>query len=288
MKLIPIHAGLFKLDGGAMFGVVPKTLWQKLNPPDEHNLCTWAMRCLYVEDGDRKILIDTGMGTKQDAKFRSHFHPHGEQSLRSSLNNYGIAPDEITDVFLTHLHFDHVGGAVFYDENKQPVLQFPNAKYWTNKKHWDWAMTPNYREKASFLKENFVPILEQEQLHFIKATDQVDFSDNIKVRIVHGHTEAMMLPQITLDDGRQLLYCADLLPSTAHIGMPYVMGYDIRPLNTLAEKEKLFSEALKDDFILFLEHDKDHDICTLKRNEKGRIVLNEFSSLQAYLHTNHG
>lgn len=283
MKVIPIHAGFFKLDGGAMFGVVPKKLWQKLNPPDDNNLCTWAMRCLYIEDGDQKILIDTGMGNKQDAKFRSHFHPHGEQTLLSSLNGHGISAEDITDVFLTHLHFDHVGGAIIHDSEKNPILQFPNAKYWSNKKHWDWAMTPNYREKASFLKENFVPILEQEKLHFLEAKDGADFSNNIKIRIVNGHTEAMMLPQITLDDGRQMLYCADLLPSTAHIGMPYVMGYDIRPLDTLLEKDKLFSEALNDDFVLFLEHDKDHDICTLQRNDRGRIVLNEYSSLDNYL-----
>ncbi len=280
MKLDVVHAGMFKLDGGAMFGVVPKSLWTRLNKPDENNLCTWAMRCLLVQTDNRKILIDTGIGNKQDEKFRSHFHPHGDQELMNSLSQVAISAEEITDVILTHFHFDHVGGAVLLDENGTLKPSFPNARYWSNQKHYRWALDPNPREKASFLKENFVPLVDQGVLNFIDPQDDVEFCSGIKFKFVYGHTEAMMLPQITLDSGKELLYCADLLPSVGHIGMPYVMSYDIRPLSTLEEKQRIFDEVLTKDMYLFLEHDKDNEICTLKKNDRGRVVLDKCFDLQ--------
>lgn len=278
MKLSVIKTGFFKLDGGAMFGVVPQQLWKKLNPPDGNNMCTWAMRCLLVESGNRKILIDTGFGNKQDAKFRSHFEPHGEDSLIGSIRDLGLSPEEITDVFLTHLHFDHVGGAVKYNEKGKLVPTFPNATYWSNQAHYDWAYTPNIREKASFLKENFVPLKEANQLKMIDIEEGVSFIPGFDVRFVYGHTEAMMLPQITVNN-KTLIYCADLFPSAGHIRLPYVMAYDMRPMNTLEEKEILSEEAIEKDYILFFEHDPVNECATLKRNEKGRIVLDKTMTL---------
>ena len=236
MNLHTIDTGFFKLDGGAMFGVVPKSIWNKTNPADENNLCTWAMRCLLVEDEGRLILIDTGIGNKQGEKFFSHYYLHGNATIDSSLATRGFHRNDITDVFLTHLHFDHVGGAVVR-EGEKLVPAFKNATYWSNKQHWQWAVEPNEREKASFLKENILPIQESGQLKFISAEDGIVFNSNISIRFVYGHTDAMMLPLITYKD-KSILYMADLLPSTGHIPLPYVMAYDMFPLQTLTEKKK--------------------------------------------------
>ncbi len=276
MKLHTINTGFFKLDGGAMFGVVPKTLWSRTNPADENNLCTWAMRCLLVEDGDKLILIDTGIGNKQDEKFFSHYYLHGDATLDKSLTALGFHRDDITDVFLTHLHFDHVGGAVVRDNEKLSPA-FKNATYWSNQQHWDWATNPNDREKASFLKENILPIQESGQLKFVSTEDGVKFSDNFNVRFVYGHTDAMMLPLIDYKD-KKILYMADLLPSTGHIPLPYVMAYDMFPLTTLHEKKLFLTEAAEKEYILYLEHDPVNECCTLKNTEKG-IKLNETFNL---------
>lgn len=278
MKVRIIETGLFKLDGGAMFGVVPKVMWKNFVEPDANNLCTWTMRCLLVEHLDRKILIDTGLGTKQNEKFRSHFHPHGNHNLLDSIETTDIQPEDITDVFLTHFHFDHVGGAL-YRNNDEIVPTFPNATYWTNKSHFDWAYTPNAREKASFLKENFVPLRDLDILKFVPEEQMVEWIPNIQVFFSYGHTEAMMSPVITLDSGQRLIFCADVMPSAYHIPMPYVMSYDIRPLQTLKEKKVFLEMALENEDILFFEHDAKNECGTLKRNEKGRIVLDKVFSL---------
>ena len=275
MKLTLIPTGYFKLDGGAMFGIVPKKLWQRLNPPDENNLCTWAMRCLLIETGDRKILVDCGLGDKQDPKWRSFFEPHGGDSLMGSIAANGLQAEDITDVFLTHLHFDHCGGAVKYDANKRLVPAFPNATYWSNELHWAWAMDPNERERASFLKENFVPLLDTGVIRFIDVQqDMVDWLPGLKVKFVYGHTEAMMALHIN-DGNHEYLYCADLMPSSFHLGMPYVMAYDVRPLVTLQEKEWLLETALDQDWGLIFEHDPAGACGTLTRDERGRIILKE-------------
>jgi len=267
MKLHTIDTGFFKLDGGAMFGVVPKTIWQKLNPADENNLCTWAMRCLLIEDGERLILIDTGMGDKQDTKFFSHYYLSGDDTLEKSLNKNGFSCDDITDVFLTHLHFDHCGGAIIRDGEKL-VPAFKNATYWSNEQHWNWAVNPNEREKASFLKENIIPIQESGQLKFIDTIDGVAFSDQIKIRFAYGHTDAMMLPQIQYKE-KTIVYMADLLPSTGHIPLPYIMAYDMFPLQTLKEKRSFLEEACQNNYILYFEHDPVNECCTLQRTERG-------------------
>ena len=285
MLLYTIETGRFKLDGGAMFGVVPKSIWQKLNPPDENNMCTWSMRCLLVQEGDRLVLIDTGIGNKQDAKFYSHYYLHGDDSLDKSLAAAGFSRSDITDVFLTHLHFDHCGGAIERQGDKlQPA--FPRAQYWSNSLHWDWAVKPNDREKASFLKENILPIQESGQLQFIQRSaskeqyplDEQPFLPGFSVRFVDGHTNAMMLPQIQYK-GRTIVYMADLLPSAAHIPIPYVMAYDMFPLTTLNEKKSFLQEALEGDYILYFEHDAAHECCTLQQTEKG-IRPKEFFSLK--------
>jgi glyoxylase-like metal-dependent hydrolase (beta-lactamase superfamily II) len=267
MQLHTIDTGFFKLDGGAMFGVVPKVIWNKTNPADENNLCTWAMRCLLVEDEGRLILIDTGIGNKQDERFFSHYYLHGNASLDSSLATLGFHRDDITDIFLTHLHFDHVGGAVIRNgENLSPA--FKNATYWSNEKHWDWAVNPNEREKASFLKDNILPIQQSGQLQFISVNDDVKFTDNMHIRFVNGHTDSMMLPLINYKD-KHILYMADLLPSTGHIPLPYVMAYDMFPLKTLTEKKLFLNEAVDKNYILYLEHDPINECCTLQQTEKG-------------------
>ncbi len=271
MKLHTIETGTFKLDGGAMFGVVPKTLWQKTNPADENNLCTWSMRCLLVEDGNRLMLIDTGIGDKQTEKFFSHYHLADTRTLEQSLNEKGFGLDEITDVFLTHLHFDHCGGAVKWNADRTKLeTVFKNATYWSTENHWEWATKPNAREKASFLSENILPLQESGQLKFVDRTDTFtkDAFPNIDVLFVDGHTESMMIPHIHYQ-GKTLVFMADLLPSTGHIPLPYVMGYDTRPLLTLDEKEKFLSEAVSKEFVLFLEHDSVHECCTLQQTEKG-------------------
>ena len=274
MKLHTIDTGFFKLDGGAMFGVVPKAIWNKLNPADAYNLCTLAMRCLLIEDGDRLILIDTGIGDKQDEKFFSHYYLHGDATLDTSLAKLGFHRDDITDVFLTHLHFDHVGGAI-ERRNEKLVPAFKNAVYWSNGKHWDWAVNPNDREKASFLKENILPIQESGQLKFIDAHDNVKFTDNIAVRFVYGHTESMMLPLITYKESK-ILYMADLLPTVGHLPLPYVMAYDMFPLQTLTEKKVFLDETVAENHILFLEHDPLFECCTLQQTDKGVRVKQTF------------
>jgi glyoxylase-like metal-dependent hydrolase (beta-lactamase superfamily II) len=267
MTLHPIDTGLFKLDGGAMFGVVPKTIWSKTNPADENNLCTLAMRCLLIEDGDRLILIDTGIGSKQDEKFFSFYYLHGNASLEGSLAALGFTADDITDVFLTHLHFDHVGGAVKRDGDKLTPA-FKNATYWSNQQHWDWAINPNAREKASFLKENILPIQESGKLKFVDVQDGVSFTDNVHIRFISGHTKAMMLPLINYK-GRQILYVADLVPTVGHIPVPYIPAYDMFPLTTLDEKKKILEEAAEKEIILFFEHDAVTECCTVHQTEKG-------------------
>jgi glyoxylase-like metal-dependent hydrolase (beta-lactamase superfamily II) len=289
MNLYTINTGNFKLDGGAMFGVVPKSIWNKINPADENNLCDWAMRCLLIEDGNRLILVDNGIGDKQDQKFFSHYYLHGDDTLDSSLALHGFHRDDITDVFLTHLHFDHCGGSIIRVGN-QLLPAFKNATYWSNQKHWEWAVYPNDREKASFLKENILPIQESGQLQFINnpSTPKFDlnsqeignlasaaFTDNISIRFVDGHTEAMMLPQIEYK-GRTIVYMADLLPSAGHIPMPYIMAYDMFPLTTLKEKKSFLTEAANNNYILFFEHDPLIECCDLKQTEKGIRPGNTF------------
>jgi glyoxylase-like metal-dependent hydrolase (beta-lactamase superfamily II) len=267
MKLYSINAGHFKLDGGAMFGVVPKSMWEKLNPPDENNMCNWAMRCLLIEDEGRLILVDNGMGNKQDEKFFGYYYLNGDDTLEKSLAKYGFSKDDITDVFLTHLHFDHCGGSI-ERVNDQLAPAFKNATYWSNEKHWQWAVHPNDREKASFLKENILPIQRSGKLKFVETKEGIDFTKNVKIRLVNGHTESMMLPEIKYKD-KTIVYMADLLPSEAHIPIPYVMAYDTRPLETLVEKKSFLAEALQKDFILFFEHDREIECCNLQQTIKG-------------------
>lgn len=283
MKLYAIDAGLFKLDGGAMFGVVPRKLWSQRITPDPNNLCTWAMRCLLIEDGGRLILIDNGMGDKQDAKFFGHYEPHGP-TLIESLNKHGFTPDDITDVFLTHLHFDHCGGSVKWNSQRDGfVPAFRNARYWSNEYHWEWATHPNAREKASFLKENILPIQESGQLEMVDIGRRSG-EENVYVRnvfpqfdvfLVNGHTDAMMIPHIHYK-GRTIAYMADLLPSVHHIPVPWVMAYDTRPLLTMDEKSDFLRVAARDGIVLFFEHDADHQCCTVEQTEKGVRVKDIF------------
>jgi glyoxylase-like metal-dependent hydrolase (beta-lactamase superfamily II) len=266
MRLHVIETGFFKLDGGAMFGVVPKSIWQKTNPADENNLCTWAMRCLLIEDGDKLILIDNGIGTKQTEKFFSYYYLHGDQDLRRSINRAGFSDQDVTDMFLTHLHFDHCGGGVKNDNGK-PALTFENAQYWSNADHWNWAIMPNARERPSFLKENLLPMQESGHLQFIDASLPSPFNQ-FDIEYFSGHTEKMMVPKIKIN-GKIICYVSDLLPSVGHIPLSYILGYDTRPLITLAEKEKFLNEAVDNDYILFFEHDPINECCTLKRTEKG-------------------
>lgn len=273
MKLHIIETGKFKLDGGAMFGVVPKRMWNKLHPADEDNLCTWSMRCLLIEDGNRKILIDTGAGNKQGEKFRSHFYPHELVTFEAALNQINLGCDDITDVFITHFHFDHVGGALMYDKNNNIVPVFPNATYWSNELHYQWAYDANPREAASFLKENFVPLKDRGILKFIDVEQDVKWTDNISVKFVHGHTNSMMTPYIHLPSGNTLIYCADLLPSRHHIPLPYVMAYDMQPILSLKEKSQLHEIATDGKHFLFFEHDVDVACGSIIRNESGKVVF---------------
>ncbi|MCH2200070.1 MAG: MBL fold metallo-hydrolase [Flavobacteriales bacterium] len=271
MKLYPIHNGNFKLDGGAMFGVVPKSLWSRTNPADDMNMCTWAMRSLLIEDGDRLMLIDCGIGDKQSEKFFSYYFLHGDHSLDSSLESHGFHRDQITDVFLTHLHFDHCGGAIEYNEDRSFLRPaFKNAKFWSNELHWKWATEPNAREKASFLSENILPIQESGQLNHIQRQGQItqNVFENMDVFFADGHTESQMIPMIHYE-GKKLVFMADLLPSTGHIPLPYVMGYDTRPLLTLEEKGKFLQQAAEEEWVLFLEHDAVNECCTVQMTEKG-------------------
>lgn len=277
MKLYSINAGHFKLDGGAMFGVVPKSIWNKLNPADANNMCSWATRCLLIEDGKRLILVDNGMGNKQDEKFFSYYYLHGEDTLQGSLKKHGFGMEDITDVFLTHLHFDHCGGSIKYNSDRTKLEPaFKNATYYSNEKHWQWAVNPNSREKASFLKENILPIQESGQLKFLKTGDT--FMDGISIIEVNGHTEAMMLPLVKYKN-QTIAYMADLIPSVGHLPIPYVMGYDVRPLETLKEKDSLLKKALDENWLLMFEHDPLVECVSLERTEKG-IRAKELIKLQ--------
>ena len=280
MKLYPIESGNFKLDGGAMFGVVPKTIWNKTNPADENNLIDLATRCLLIEDGNRLILIDNGMGNKQSEKFFGYYSLWGTHSIDKSLAKYGFHRDDITDVFLTHLHFDHCGGSVQWNKDKTDYeVAFRNAKYWTNNNHWDWATKPNLREKASFLSENILPIQESGQLNFMQLPEddfvqksELDFG----IFFVNGHTEKMMIPHIQYQD-KTIVFCADLLATAGHIPIPYVMGYDTRPLLTMPEKTKFLTAAAENNYYLFLEHDAHNEIITVEKTERGVRLKDVFS-----------
>jgi len=272
MKLYPIEAGNFKLDGGAMFGVVPKTIWNKTNPADENNLIDIAARCLLIEEGNRLILIDTGMGNKQSEKFFSYYSLWGSHSLDKSLAKYGFHRDDVTDVFMTHLHFDHCGGSVNWNKDKTGYeVAFKNAKFWTNENHWEWATKPNQREKASFLSENILPMQESGQLNFIKRPES-DFLEKSEldfgIFFVDGHTEKMMIPHIQYQD-KTIVFCADLIPTAGHLPLPYVMGYDTRPLLTMPEKSKFLENCAENNFYLLLEHDAHNEIITVEKTEKG-------------------
>ncbi len=260
-----------------MFGVVPKSMWQKLNPADENNMCTWAMRCLLVEDGNRLVLVDNGIGDKQDQKFRGHFYLHGDDTLEQSLRRKGFTSADITDVFLTHLHFDHCGGSVLRTPDDKLQLAFPNATYWSNQAHWDWAVTPNPREKASFLKENILPIQESGHLQFVDPIAGVpDALPSFReIVFADGHTEKMMLPMLRYKD-RTVVFMADLLPSTGHVPLPYVMAYDMRPLVTMDEKEQVLRRAADENWVLVLEHDPNVECCTVQHTEKGVRLAETF------------
>lgn len=280
MKLHTIETGNFKLDGGAMFGVVPKSIWQSLNPADENNMCNWAMRCLLVEDGNRLVLIDNGLGDKQDKKFFSYYHLNGDDSLEKSLHKAGFDFKDITDVVLTHLHFDHCGGSVKYNNDRTKLeLAFPNATYWSSEEHWQCATKPNSREKASFLKENILPIQESGHLKFV--VDGEEIMPGFKMLFSNGHTEAMMHPVISYKN-KTVVYVADMIPSSHHIPLPYVMAYDTRPLITMSEKEKFLNEAAANDYLLYFEHDPEIVCCTLNQTERGVKKGATFKSLEDY------
>jgi glyoxylase-like metal-dependent hydrolase (beta-lactamase superfamily II) len=274
MNLYPIETGNFKLDGGAMFGVVPKVLWEKQYPADEHNLCNWAMRCLLVEDGDRLVLIDNGIGEKQDHSFLRHYHLNGDDTLEGSLEKYGFRPSDITDMVLTHLHFDHCGGSIRYNDDQTAYeLAFPNATYWVSRAQYEWATNPNHRESASYLKENIYPIEESGRLRLIE--EEGEFLPNIEARIFNGHTEGQIIPLIKYH-GRTVAFVADLLPAATHIPMPWIMAYDTKPLVTLDDKKRFYAEAVPNDFILFFEHDLYNECCTLEETPKGVRVKETF------------
>ena len=272
MNVYSIQAGNFKLDGGAMFGVVPKSLWQKTNPSDSTNMIDMSSRCMLIENGNKLILVDTGMGNKQSEKFFSHYKRSGDFELIKSINKAGFEANDITDVLLTHLHFDHCGGAVVWDKsNEKYDVQFKNAKYWSNEDHWRWATNPNPREKASFLDENLLPIKESGQLNFIKnPSNKFVFNDELGIDImcVDGHTEKQMIPKVK-HKGKDLVYAADLIPTAGHIPVPYIMGYDVRPLLTMKEKSLFLEDAFEKDCLLFMEHDPNNEIVSLKKTEKG-------------------
>jgi len=285
MQLHAIETGNFKLDGGAMFGVVPKSLWSRFKSADENNMCSWSMRCLLIDYGDRLVLIDTGMGNKQSDKFFGYYYLFGNHTLQKSIEEKGYSMSDITDVVLTHLHFDHCGGAVSLDRStNKSYTTFPNATYWSCKEHWDWAMNPNDREKASFLKENILPIEEAGQLKFVSRNGR--WSNNelfpgFRMFFADGHTESQMIPYIEYK-GKTIVYAADLLPSAAHIPMPYVMGYDIRPLETLKDKEIFLGAAAKENHFIFLEHDIDNECLTVHETEKGIRLKNTLTSKELF------
>jgi glyoxylase-like metal-dependent hydrolase (beta-lactamase superfamily II) len=281
MKLYPIESGNFKLDGGAMFGVVPKTIWNKTNPADDNNLIDIAARCLLIEDGNRLILIDTGMGNKQSEKFYGYYSLWGNHSIDKSLAKYGFHRDDITDVFMTHLHFDHCGGSIQWNKDRtgyEPA--FKNATFWSNENHWQWATEPNVREKASFLKENIIPMQESGQLRFIQRPEEdflVKSELGFGILFVDGHTEKQMIPHIQYQD-KTIIFCADLLATAGHIPIPYVMGYDTRPLLTMPEKTKFMNAAAENNYYLFLEHDAHNEIITVEKTEKGVRLKEVFTA----------
>lgn len=284
MKLYPIETGNFKLDGGAMFGVVPKSLWSRTNPADSNNMIDIAATSLLIENGEKLILIDTGLGNKQSEKFFNYYYRWGNHSIDNSLKQHGFHRDDITDVFMTHLHFDHCGGSVQWNKDRtgyEPA--FKNAKFWTNKEHWDWATNPNDREKASFLTENLIPMQESGQLHFLERTEQRHFYKelNFEVLFVDGHTDKQMIPLIKHKD-KTIVFAADLLPTAGHVPLPFVMGYDTRPLLTLSEKKDFLNEAADNNYYLFLEHDAHNEIIDLKQTEKGVRHQNTYKSEELF------
>ncbi|MDP2235032.1 MAG: MBL fold metallo-hydrolase [Bacteroidales bacterium] len=280
MKLYPIETGNLKLDGGAMFGVVPKVLWQKVYPCDENNLCNWAMRCLLVVDGDRKILIDNGIGNKQDEKWLSHYYLNGDATLEDSLEKIGYKPEDITDMVITHMHFDHCGGSVKWNSDRTGFeLAFPNATYWTSRQQYEWATQPNRREEASYLKENILPIQESGRLKLIE--EEGEYIPNIIFKLYNGHTEGQLIPHINYH-GRTVVFTADLMPSAAHIPMPWIMAYDTRPLETLKDKERFYKEALENNYLLFLEHDLYNEVCELHDTAKG-VRVAKSGKLEAFI-----
>ena len=279
MKLFPIETGNLKLDGGAMFGVVPKVLWSKVYPADENNLANWSMRCLLIIDEDRKILIDNGIGNKQDEKWLSYYYLNGDNTLENSLFKVGFSKKDITDVIITHMHFDHCGGSVEGDEENGFHLAFPNATYWTSKQQYNWAVNPNRREKASFLKENILPIKESGQLKLIEK--EGEYIPNITFKLYNGHTDGQVIPHINTGN-KTVVFMADLMPSSAHIPMPWIMAYDARPLQTLKDRERFYTEALKNNYILFFEHDIYHEAGTLKNTPKG-VRIDKTGKLAAFL-----
>ena len=291
MKLYSVNCGHFKLDGGAMFGVVPKSMWNKLNPSDDNNMCSWALRSLLIEEGNRLILVDNGMGDKQDAKFFGHYYLHGDDTLDRSLAKHGFHRNDITDVILTHLHFDHCGGSIVRDGDRF-IPAFPNARFWSNERHWKWATEPNAREKASFLKENILPIQASGQLHFVEEHNVLNpgaplplyasgILPELQFYFAQGHTDAMMLPVLQYN-GKRLVFMADLLPSAAHIPLPYVMAYDMFPLTTLNEKKYFLETAAQEEYVLFYQHDPMHECGVLQTTEKG-IRSGELFTLASYV-----
>jgi glyoxylase-like metal-dependent hydrolase (beta-lactamase superfamily II) len=282
MEIFAIETGNFKLDGGAMFGVVPKSIWSKVYPVEDNNLCNWAMRCMLVIDGNRKILIDNGIGDKQDHGFLKHYHLNGDASLEKSLNKLGFSFEDITDMVLTHLHFDHCGGSIRYNENNELVPAFPNATYHTSRQQWEWANKPNRREGASYLKENIEPIMRSGKLNLFDKEHEL--FPGFYVKLTNGHTDGQVIPHIKIN-GKTIVYCADFFPSLAHLPIPYIMAYDTRPLVSLDERKIFFEEALKNDYILFFEHDLYNECCTLQQTEKG-IRAREIFTLDRFFGRN--